>query len=115
VRFLVDESVDFRLALHARGAGNDVSVVGFDHPPSLPDSAVLEIAHREGRCLITNDRDFGELVFERGQPHSGVLYFRLGKVPLATMIERLDYVLAAHANDLREFVVVTARTVRVRR
>jgi predicted nuclease of predicted toxin-antitoxin system len=115
VRFLVDQSVDFRLALHARGEGHDVSVVGFDHPPPLPDSSVLAIAYREDRCLITNDRDFGELVFERGQPHAGVIYFRLGKVPLATMIERLDHVLAAHANDLRKFVVVTTRTVRVRR
>jgi predicted nuclease of predicted toxin-antitoxin system len=115
VRFLVDESVDLRLAAVARSAGHDVSIVGVDHPPSLPDPAVLAIAVREGRCLITNDRDFGELVFERGHLHAGVLFFRLGKVPLATKIDRLDHVLTAHADDLGDFAVVTIRTVRVRR
>jgi predicted nuclease of predicted toxin-antitoxin system len=77
---------------------------------------VLEIAYAERRILITDDRDFGALVFLLGQPHAGVIYFRLGRdVPLAMRIERLDYALAHHADELDQFLVVSQDTLRVRR
>jgi predicted nuclease of predicted toxin-antitoxin system len=76
---------------------------------------VLAIAHRERRILIPSDRDFGEFVFVRAQPHSGVIYFRLSTTFLAVYIARLTDVLTHHADDLDAFLVVTDRTVRVRR
>jgi predicted nuclease of predicted toxin-antitoxin system len=36
------------------------------------DDEILARAHREERVLITLDKDFGELVIVRGQPHSGI-------------------------------------------
>ena len=113
MRFLLDESADFRLALHLRAAGHDVTAIGHDYPSSLDDPEVLAIAHRERRILITDDRDFGELVFERRHSHAGVIFLRLGPVDLATKISRLDHVLSAHAADLDRFIVVTRRSVRV--
>jgi predicted nuclease of predicted toxin-antitoxin system len=75
---------------------------------------VLAIAHREGRILIANDRDFARLVFVEGRPHAGVILMRLEGFPLATKIARLDHVLSAYSGDLGRFVVVTASAVRVR-
>jgi predicted nuclease of predicted toxin-antitoxin system len=91
-----------------------VRIVGRDYPGTLDDVDVLAIAHREGRVLVTNDRDFGRLVFEESRPHVGVILLRLGTSSLATMIARLDHVLTAHGNDLGRFIVVTPRVVRVR-
>lgn len=74
----------------------------------------MPIAHREGRILITYHRDFGELVFERFQPHSGVILFRLKGGPFETRVARLDHVLEHHTDDLHRFLVVTETSVRVR-
>jgi hypothetical protein len=50
------------------------------------------------------------------QPHSGVIYLRLGEeVDLATKIDRLSYVLTHYADRLDQFLVVTAHRVRIRR
>jgi predicted nuclease of predicted toxin-antitoxin system len=86
-----------------------------DYAPALEDYEVLAIAVRDQRILITFDRDFGELVFSRRQPHGGVLYFRLGPIDLAVETERLAYVLAHYGDRLDHFLTITRRSVRVRR
>lgn len=72
--FLLDESADARLAPWLRSLGHDVTAIAVDHPASLKDREVLNIAHDEGRILITEDRDFGKLIFSRRRPHRGVIY-----------------------------------------
>jgi predicted nuclease of predicted toxin-antitoxin system len=114
VRFLVDASSDARLVPHLRGLGHDVTRVGWDYPRSLTDAEILEIAHREARIVITDDRDFGELVFRRRQPSSGVLSFRLETTKLAVLLERLDDVLTHYSDRLHRFLVVSRDDVRER-
>jgi predicted nuclease of predicted toxin-antitoxin system len=70
VKFLVDESADARLAIHLRSLGHDAATVAGDYSPALKDPDVLAIAQHEQRVLITNDRDFGELVFRQRLPTS---------------------------------------------
>ncbi len=96
MRFLIDESADTRVASPLRHLGHDVTTVAGDHGAALEDTEVLTIAHREQRVLITDDRDFGELVFRYRQPHAGVLYFRLSNTTLSLRLTRLDDVLAHH-------------------
>jgi predicted nuclease of predicted toxin-antitoxin system len=115
MRFLLDESIDIRLADYLREHGHDVVTVAADYQPSIPDTEVLAIAERKGRMLLTNDRDFGQLVFLHGQPHAGVLYFRLGTFEVAPLASRLEQVLRDYSEHLDEFLVVTPRSVRVRR
>ncbi len=114
MRFLLDESADSRLAAYLRSRGHDCSTVAEDYARSLDDLDVLSIAHRDGRILVTDDRDFGELVFREGRPHSGVIYLRLGIADLALRIDRLGTVLANYADQLDRFLVVTRDAVRVR-
>jgi predicted nuclease of predicted toxin-antitoxin system len=98
-----------------RGLGHDAAVVSIDYPSGLPDAEILAIAHREGRVIITNDPDFGELVVRGGQPHAGILYFRVRQADYATKQARLDFVLTHYADQLDQLIVVTLRAVRVRR
>ncbi len=116
MKFLLDQSTDARLISFLTRLGHDASRIGRDYPPGLPDQAVLSIAHREGWVLITDDRDFGELVFRRGLPHNGIIFLRLGgNAPLAAKLERLQYVLSRYADQLDQFLVVTRSRVHVRR
>jgi len=115
LRFLLDQSADARLVPHLRALGHDAVRVGKEFPGGLPDPQVLALAVAEHRILVTDDRDFGELVFAQRQPHTGVIYFRLGEyADLPLKIARLDHVLARYADRLDRFLVVTRTTVRVR-
>lgn len=78
----------------------------------MPDHQILAVAHDEERIVITDDRDFAELVYRRGQSHSGVLYFRLRDTLWSTRQARLDYVLEHYAGRLDQFLVVTDSRVR---
>ncbi|MBI2865713.1 MAG: DUF5615 family PIN-like protein [Chloroflexi bacterium] len=115
MRFLLDESADLPLGFFLKGLGHDVTAVARDYVRALKDRDVLAIAHREQRVLVTNDRHFGELVFRLRLPHAGVILFRLGQEDLQTKAAWLQYVLTNHAEDLKDFVVVTERGIRVRR
>jgi predicted nuclease of predicted toxin-antitoxin system len=116
MRFLLDQSTDARLIAHLAQQGHDATRVARDDPHGLPDTAVLAIARVESRVLITDDRDFGELVSRLGQPHAAIIYLRLGAyADIALRIARLDYMFAHHADDLDQLLVVSPRTVRIRR
>ncbi|TAK28828.1 MAG: hypothetical protein EPO21_21985 [Chloroflexota bacterium] len=114
MRFLFDQSTDRRLAPYLRDLGHDVTVVAVDYPEALPDEKVLAIAQKEQRILVTEDRDFGELVFRHHLKHAGVLYLRLPPMELTAKIVRLDEVLAHFSDRLDQFLVVTPKTIRVR-
>jgi len=72
LRFLVDECTGRRLVILLRNAGYDVVFVG-DWKPSASDEEVLRKAEEEDRILITDDKDFGELVFRSGEPKEVIL------------------------------------------
>ena len=115
MRFLLDESAEYRLAAFLKGLGHDVTAIARDYPASLEDADVLAIAAREGRILITNDQDFGALVVREGRPHAGVILFRVRPATVAAQRDRLGQVLAQHADDLGHVLVVERDRVRVRR
>jgi predicted nuclease of predicted toxin-antitoxin system len=116
VRFLLDESADWRIVPYLEDQGHDVTGIVHHYPASLPDTDVLSIAYREKRTLITHDRDFGELVFVERQPHAGVILLRLGPfVSIEIIIARLDQVFSRHVHELDQFIVVTRDMIRVRR
>lgn len=115
MKILLDQSVDARLVGYLRSRGHDVIRVGREYPPGLPDREVLARAWVDERLLITDDRDFGDLVFRHGQPQAGVSYLRLGlDADLPLRIERLDHVFSHYGDQLREFLVVTRQRVRTR-
>ena len=72
---------------------------------------MLAIAHREQRTLITEDTNFGELVFRPGQVHAGVILLRLPPFELVDKTARLSKLLAEHAHELDLFIVVDQRRV----
>ena len=114
MKFLLDESAELSIAPFLRDAGHDVTVIAHDYPNALSDRVVLSIAYDEQRVLITNDRDFGELVFRHQQPHHGVIYFRL---PFDTTARQktdwLQRILDEHADDLHRFIVVEPSRLRI--
>jgi len=115
MKFLFDQSADFRLIPHLQALGHDVSAVSRDSPSGLADEAVLALARQEERILVVADRDFGELIFHQHLAPTGVIFFRLPGAPLHSKIEHLDRALDEHAEELARgaFLVVTLGRIRV--
>lgn len=115
MRFLLDESDEYRIADFLQAEGHDITAIAHDYPHALPDAEVLAIAAAEQRVLITNDRDFGNLIVRQKRPHAGVIYFRLGLSATAEeKIVHLRRLLISHWDQLDQFLVVTPRGIRVR-
>lgn len=115
VKFLVDENVDFQIVLYLRGKGFDVVSIAEDSP-SIGDIIILEKAAEQQRIIVTNDKDFGLLVFKEKVKCIGVILFRLYDQSFQCKINVLDSLMQHHGNRLEgNFIVLTGDKVRIRR
>ena len=114
MRFLADESLDLPIIKHLRDEGLDVLSVA-ELRPSIDDEEVLLWANKEGRTLITIDKDFGELVFRLNKIHTGIILLRLDQVSLNRKIELLVDLIRKNENELlNSFIVVQENLIRIR-
>lgn len=67
MRILADENMPDRTVELLRMAGHDVHFVK-ETMPSEADPNVLAVATGENRLLVTQDKDFGDIVVNRNQP-----------------------------------------------
>ena len=112
MRFLADESCDFRVVRALRNAGHDVAAV-IDVASGAEDSSVIESAVRQQRIFVTEDRDFGQLVYAAGRPACGVILLRFPSSARAGLPEAVVNLVADHGEKLRErFVVVQPGRIR---
>jgi predicted nuclease of predicted toxin-antitoxin system len=75
MRFLADESCDFTVVRALRAAGFDVLSIS-ESTPRAEDSEVIGLALHEERIVLTEDKDFGRLVYSHGQETLGVIFLR---------------------------------------
>lgn len=115
MKFLLDESAEVQIAKFLESLGYNIKIVQRDFAIGVSDDWILHIGYTEQRIVITNDRDFGELVFKKKRPHFGVVYFRF---PLDSNAEQkiasLKKLFSTHAKDLGKFLVVTPRGIRIK-
>ena len=62
MKFIADECCDTGIVISLRREGHDVFYV-LEEEPGLRDEVVLQRAYVERRILLTEDKDFGELVY----------------------------------------------------
>ena len=93
MNFLADESCAKPVVQALREAGHEVVSIA-EVAPGATDEQVLERALNERRVLITEDRDFGELVYARGRSSAGVILVRFPssarRAKPATVIEAVS-------------------------
>ena len=76
MNIVADESVDFPIVQFLRRQGLEVHAIA-EEEPSIADEDVLSLAVRQNALLITEDKDFGELVYRLRLPHRGIILLRL--------------------------------------
>lgn len=114
MRFLIDANVPRQIADALIRAGHDVDRSVVLHPGET-DASVLARAEADQRIVITQDRDFGELVFRRGQHCRGVLFLRLAGLGNDEKSALVVTVVAHHETQLiGNFAVLERDSLRIR-
>jgi predicted nuclease of predicted toxin-antitoxin system len=75
MNFLADESCAGPVIRALREAGHHVVAIA-EVAKGTADEQVMERALKERRVLITEDRDFGELLYARGGSSAGVIFVK---------------------------------------
>lgn len=113
-RFIVDECTGAAVVAYLRNQGFDVISVS-EALPQAVDRDILQYAVSDRRIVITNDKDFGDMVFRDGREHAGILLLRLSDDRAATKVRIVASVIHQYIDKLADhFVVATERDIRVR-
>ena len=112
---VADEGIDRQIVETLRSKGHSVFYVK-EEMPGVIDEEVLQTANEKGCILITQDKDFGELVFRTKLLHQGIILIRLsGLKPIekanlvATTIETYQ------TEIINVFVVINKNQVKIRK
>jgi predicted nuclease of predicted toxin-antitoxin system len=114
MRFIVDESTGYSVARFLQAEGHDVLIVA-EAMPEADDVEILQCAVTEKRIVVTNDKDFGELIFRHQEAHQGVILLRLQDEGGHNKVNVFKALLAQFSEKLPgRFAVATERKVRFR-
>lgn len=111
MKLLLDTCVWGGAVADLKTAGHDVVWAG-EWPEDPGDEEIVARAHREGRILVTLDKDFGELAVVFGKPHSGII--RLVNLSAKQHASTCLHILSVHGADLQAGAILTAEPGRLR-
>ena len=114
MRFIADENVSRLVIERLRSDGLDIISIG-ELTPGASDKDVLATADVEGGILITEDRDFGELVIRQHMTVRGLILLELDRLSNPTEADVVAQVISAHADRLwGNLIVIEPGRIRVR-
>lgn len=111
--FLADESCDFAVVRAFREGGYDVAAVS-ERAPGARDEDVIRLATSERRILLTEDKDFGQLVFAAAEATCGVIFIRYPATLRSELPQRVLDIVKREKSRLRAaFVVIQPNRIRI--
>lgn len=114
MKLLVDEHIAADIVTWLRGQGNDVLYAAETLAQEI-DAVLLRTAELEERVVLTEDKDFGELVFRDRLNSHGVVLLRMGNHSIAERLARVvEMWSVVQSNPCGRFIVITAKKVRIR-
>jgi predicted nuclease of predicted toxin-antitoxin system len=114
MRFLADENISSAVIERLEALGHEVLSIGRIAPGSV-DRDVLALAQREACILVTEDRDFGEMVVRQQLTVSGILLLELDRLSNEAEAQRVVDVVTANVDKLsRQLLVLEPSRIRMR-
>lgn len=109
IKFLANVNVEKPLIDFLDEKGFDIKwVTNIDK--RMPDDRVCELANSEQRIIITNDKDFGEIVFYQQKIAYGIILMRVKGQNSAEKIVVLDKLLENYQDKIANHFVVLTKT-----
>lgn len=78
MKLKLDENLSRSVAQLFRAAGHDTATVREQRLNGAPDETVFEVAAREGRVLVTLDRDLGQVLRFPPEKSAGIVVIEVG-------------------------------------
>jgi predicted nuclease of predicted toxin-antitoxin system len=98
-----------------RGENYDVLSIA-EQFPSFSDNEVLQLAIKENRILITEDKDFGEWIFAHGKKVGGVILIRFPGNARSILGDEINLLITSHGQEIKStFVVLEPGRARLRK
>ena len=114
MKIVADENIDRLVIERLQADGHDVISIAHQFKSS-PDVEVLSVSNTERALLITEDKDFGEVVFHKQRSHFGVLLVRLVGVSRPERIRMVCDIIQRRGGELSNaFSVLTPGSLRTR-
>ena len=111
IKILADENVDYRIIKTLRNEGIEV-VALVEESPGITDFEVIERAIKLDAVLLTEDADFGRLVFAYGKKINGVIYLRYPSVQYSRIAKILTRFLTKNWDNIQgEFSAIDVKIV----
>lgn len=105
LKFLADEGFSFEITSFLREMGYDIKWIG-DFAPGISDRDVYKIAQEDHRVILTDDKDFGELVVRFGLKTIGVVLLRINPQEKELRKKRIFELLERFSEKLKRHLVV---------
>ena len=112
MRLVADESCDFSVVVGLRHAGHDVVAIA-EVMSGADDKKVIALASSDHGLLLTEDKDFGRLVFAAARANSGVVLIRYPALARSSLTADLLKLLDRGAGLYGCFVVLQPGRARI--
>ena len=114
MNLVADESVHSIIVDQLRADGHSVRAISETNRGAV-DPDVLAVAISEKAVLLTQDKDFGELVVRAGMNHCGIVLIRLAEMAAQARAQLVSGLFRDHGTELpNSFTVISAGGVRIR-
>jgi predicted nuclease of predicted toxin-antitoxin system len=115
MKILADESIESEVVAGLRSGGHEVEDIK-ELSPGISDEQVLLKAIETDSILLTNDKDFGELIFRDRRASNGVILLRFGRLELSEKQDLLAAALKEYGHEIAgSFTVLTSVGVRIKK
>ena len=115
MKLIADEGVDKPIVDALRLSGFDVLYI-LETNQGAEDEFILSLANQEQRILLTQDKDFGELVFRLKNAHYGVVLIRLNGYLSSEKADIIVRLFIKYKDELvKSFTVIQPNAIRIRK
>lgn len=115
MKFLADENVEKPIVDMLRDSSHDVLYISEFMKRSI-DEHLLEQANLESRILLTNDKDFGELIYLQGKNSIGIILMRFISEKSTVKTKFMSHLIQNFSDRLLgHFTVISEANIRFRK
>lgn len=111
---IADENIPIPVIDELRLSGFDVLSI-FEKHRGVSDKEIIEIAKNPPKIILTEDKDFGDLIFAYNQKNVSVILLRYHFSDMDLIIKILINYLKINVIQENTFVVITSKNIRIRK
>jgi predicted nuclease of predicted toxin-antitoxin system len=112
IKFLADVNIEKPIVEFLKNSGYDITWIP-DYDPSMSDQELLNMAVKEDRILLTNDKDFGYFIFLQKKRLNGIILFRIKGQKTEDKLNNLRELLDKYDDKISKyFIVITEKKIR---